>query len=65
MPDIVIFHKEIHLGDICGSFNAVSIYLLQDIQKHKITDCFAEPSCKCAEKSDVLQLRHNAVHNSH
>ena len=66
MPDIVIFHKALDLGDnICGSFNAVSIrYLLQDIQKHKITDCYIEPSCKCAEKSDVSQQRHNAAHNS-
>ena len=43
---MVIFHKALHLGDnICGRFKAVSIkYLLQDIQKHKISDCFADGS---------------------
>jgi len=40
-------------------------YLLQDVQKNKITDCFAEQSCVCAEKSDVSQQRHSAADDSH
>jgi len=35
------------------------------MQKQKITDCCAEPSCKCSEESDVSQQRHNAAYNSH
>jgi len=27
------------------------------MQKQKITDCCAEPSCKCSEESDVSQQR--------
>jgi len=27
------------------------------MQQHEITYCSAEPSCKCAEKSDVSQQR--------
>ena len=44
--------------------SGTSLHLL-DMQRHKITYCSAEPSCKCAEKSDVSQQRHNAVHHSH
>jgi len=35
------------------------------MQQHKITDCSAEPCCKCAEIWVVSQQRHNAAHNSH
>jgi len=64
---VVIFHKALHLGDnICGRFNAVSINICyKDMQKHKITECFAESSCKCAEKSNVSQQWHNVAHSSH
>jgi len=51
-----------HLLSFQRCFNE---YLLQDIQKHKITDCFAERSCKCAEQSDVSQQRHNEAQTSH
>jgi len=64
---MIIFHKELHLEDnICGRINAVSINIFYKTYKStKSPIVFAEPSCKCLEKSDVSQQRHNADHNSH
>jgi len=52
-----------HLRSFKCYFNEYLLHLM-DIQQHKTPDCSAKPSCKCAEKSDVSQQRHNAAHNS-